>query len=128
MIMFSLTSRATYANACNLCYSEVKKGCGDIPIALCGTKSDKPEGHKTKRNRLTFHRKHRANMTYYETTAMSVSSFLRPILELARKLFGDEGLEITPNPTVEVEEADNCTEGEATAIEALLSLSLNNNL
>ncbi len=55
IIMFDVTSRVTYKNVPNW-HRDLARVCNDIPIVLCGNKTDVKD-RKVKAKAITFHRK-----------------------------------------------------------------------
>ncbi|MCJ1321975.1 GTP-binding nuclear protein gsp1/Ran [Xylographa vitiligo] len=104
IIMFDVTSRITYKNVPNW-HRDLVRVCENIPIVLCGNKVDVKE-RKVKAKSITFHRK--KNLQYYDISAKSNYNFEKPFLWLARKLTGNQGLELVAEvslapPTVAVD-------------------------
>ena len=96
IIMFDVTSRVTYKNVPNW-HKDLERVCQNIPIVLCGNKSDVKD-RKVKAKSITFHRK--KNLQYYDISAKSNYNFEKPFLWLARKLTGDPNLEFTEMPAL----------------------------
>jgi GTP-binding nuclear protein Ran len=64
---------------------------------LCGNKVDIKE-RKVKAKSITFHRK--KNLQYYDISAKSNYNFEKPFVYLARKLSGNNDLELTAAPAL----------------------------
>ncbi|OIR58940.1 MAG: RAN-like GTP binding protein [Amphiamblys sp. WSBS2006] len=96
IVMFDVTSRITYKNVPNW-YRDLVRVCENIPIVLCGNKVDIKE-RKVKAKSITFHRK--KNLQYYDISAKSNYNFEKPFVWLARKLTGQNGLEIVAAPAL----------------------------
>ncbi|XP_064392847.1 GTP-binding nuclear protein Ran-like [Halichondria panicea] len=97
IIMFDVTSRVTYKNVPNW-HRDLVRVCDSIPIVLCGNKVDVKD-RKVKAKAIDFHRK--KNLQYYDTSAKSNYNFEKPFLWLARKLVGDDNLELVESPALE---------------------------
>lgn len=96
IIMFDVTSRITYKNVPNW-HRDLTRVCENIPIVLCGNKVDIKE-RKVKAKSITFHRK--KNLQYYDISAKSNYNFEKPFVYLARKLSGNNDLELTAAPAL----------------------------
>ncbi|EJT49995.1 RAN small monomeric GTPase [Trichosporon asahii var. asahii CBS 8904] len=96
IIMFDVTSRITYKNVPNW-HRDLERVCENIPIVLCGNKVDVKE-RKVKTGNVTFHRK--KNLQYFEISAKSNYNFEKPFLWLARKLTGNQQLELVAAPAL----------------------------
>lgn len=94
--MFDVTSRITYKNVPNW-HRDLERVCENIPIVLCGNKVDVKE-RKVKTANVTFHRK--KNLQYYEISAKSNYNFEKPFVWLARKLTGNQQLELVADPAL----------------------------
>jgi GTP-binding nuclear protein Ran len=92
IIMFDVTSRITYKNVPNW-HRDIVRVCETIPIVLCGNKVDNKE-RKVKAKQINFHRK--KNLQYYDISAKSNYNFEQPFKWLARKLCGDQNLDLVP--------------------------------
>jgi len=101
VIMFDVTSRATYKNVANW-HKDIVRVCDKIPIVLVGNKVDVNE-RKVKPKQITFHR--RKNLQYYDISAKSNYNFEKPFVYLARKLTGDSNLNLTEQPALKPQEA-----------------------
>ncbi len=89
IVMFDLTSRITYKNSKNW-INDVKKTCPDIPIVVCGNKTDIPD--KKVNGRIDAIDIPNV-IKYYSVSAKSNYNFEKPWLALAKKLTGHEDLE-----------------------------------
>ena len=88
--MFDVTSRITYKNVPNW-HRDLTRVCEGIPIVLTGNKVEIKD-RKVKPKQITFHRK--KNLQYYDISAKSNYNYEKPFLWLARKLAGDNQLNI----------------------------------
>ena len=101
IIMFDVTSRITYKNVPNW-HRDLTRVCENIPIVLCGNKVDIKE-RKVKAKSITFHRK--KNLQYYDISAKSNYNFEKPFVYLARKLTGNNNLDLVAAPALAPPEA-----------------------
>ncbi|KAJ2003945.1 GTP-binding nuclear protein gsp1/Ran, partial [Coemansia sp. S85] len=97
IIMFDVTSRITYKNVPNW-HRDLVRVCENVPIVLCGNKVDIKE-RKVKAKTITFHRK--KNLQYYDISAKTNFTSVKPFLWLARKLAGDPNLEFVQAPALQ---------------------------
>jgi GTP-binding nuclear protein Ran len=89
--MFDLTSSLTYNNVSKW-YSDLISVDKNIPIVLCGNKSDINKNLISKvKSKNTFHIE--KNLPYYHTSAKSNYNFEKPFLCLARQVMNDPDLE-----------------------------------
>jgi len=88
IIMFDVTSRATYKNVPNW-HRDIVRVCDSIPMVLVGNKVDCME-RQVKAKQITFHRK--KNLQYYDVSAKSNYNFEKPFLWLAKRLANDPNL------------------------------------
>jgi len=88
IIMFDVTSRATYKNVPNW-HRDIVRVCDVIPMVLVGNKVDCLE-RQVKAKQITFHRK--KNLQYYDVSAKSNYNFEKPFLWLAKRLANDPNL------------------------------------
>ncbi|XP_003388238.1 PREDICTED: GTP-binding nuclear protein Ran-like [Amphimedon queenslandica] len=98
IIMFDVTSRATYKNVPNW-HRDLIRVCEDIPIVLCGNKVD-IEDRKVKAKTVTWHRK-KNNLEYCDISVKCNHNLEKPFLLLARKLANDPNLEFVEMPAFE---------------------------
>jgi len=109
IIMFDVTSRITYKNVPNW-HRDVTRVCDvSIPIVLCGNKAEIKGERKVKPKQIIFHRK--KNIQYYDISAKTNYHFEKPFLYLARKLVGDDKLQMVEAPALappehEIDQAD----------------------
>lgn len=96
IIMFDVTSRATYKNVPNW-HRDLTRVCENIPIVLTGNKVEIKD-RKVKARQITFHRK--KNLQYFDISAKSNYNFEKPFLWLARKLVGDPNLQFVEAPAL----------------------------
>jgi GTP-binding nuclear protein Ran len=96
IIMFDVTSRATYKNVPNW-HKDLVRICEEIPIVLVGNKVDVKD-RKVKVKEITFHRK--KNLQYFDISAKSNYNFEKPFLWLARKLTNQQGLNFSEEPAL----------------------------
>ncbi|EFC49804.1 ran family small GTPase [Naegleria gruberi] len=96
IIMFDVTSRATYKNVPTW-HRDIVRVCENIPIVLCGNKVDVAD-RKVKPKSINFHRK--KNLQYYDVSAKSNYNFEKPFLWLARKIVGDPNLGLSEAPAM----------------------------
>lgn len=97
IIMFDVTSRATYKSVPEWHRNLVRVLEQAPPIVLVGNKVDVKD-RKVKARMIDFHRK--KNLAYFDVSAKSNYNFEKPFLWLARKLSGQPGLEFTEQPAV----------------------------
>jgi len=97
ILMFDVTSRATYKNVSNW-HRDLSRVCEKIPIVLCGNKVDIKDNRKVTVKSMTFHMK--KNLQYYDISARSNYNLEKPFLWLARKLIGDLNLEFVAVPAL----------------------------
>merc|ERR1739848_656828 len=116
IIMFDVTSRLTYKNVPTW-HKDICRVCEGIPIVMCGNKVD-VKNRQVKAKQVTFHRK--KNLQYYEISAKSNYNFEKPFLYLARKLTGDDKLDIVEEAALEPPEI-TITDSEKKQIELELS-------
>ncbi|KAF0977291.1 hypothetical protein FDP41_003944 [Naegleria fowleri] len=96
IIMFDVTSRATYKNVPTW-HRDIVRVCENIPIVLVGNKVDVAD-RKVKPKSINFHRK--KNLQYYDVSAKSNYNFEKPFLWLARKIVGDPNLQLSEEPAM----------------------------
>ena len=96
IIMFDVTSRATYKNVPNW-HKDLVRICEEIPIVLVGNKVDVKD-RKVKVKEITFHRK--KNLQYFDISAKSNYNFEKPFLWLARKISNQPTLGFTEEPAL----------------------------
>ncbi|KAG2387446.1 hypothetical protein C9374_001778 [Naegleria lovaniensis] len=96
IIMFDVTSRATYKNVPTW-HRDIVRVCENIPIVLVGNKVDVAD-RKVKPKSINFHRK--KNLQYYDVSAKSNYNFEKPFLWLARKIVGDPNLQLSEEPAI----------------------------
>lgn len=96
IIMFDVTARVTYKNVPHW-YKDLVRICENIPIVLCGNKTDCKD-RKVKPKDILFHRK--KNLQYYDISAKSNYNFEKPFLYIARKLTGDQGVHFVKQPAL----------------------------
>lgn len=96
IIMFDVTARVTYKNVPHW-YKDLVRICENIPIVLCGNKTDCKD-RKVKPKDILFHRK--KNLQYYDISAKSNYNFEKPFLYIARKLTGDGGVHFVKQPAL----------------------------
>eukprot|EP00759_Apiculatamorpha_spiralis_P019251 PhF_6_TR25351/c0_g1_i1/m.35073/K07936/RAN; GTP-binding nuclear protein Ran len=88
IIMFDVTSRATYKNVPNW-HRDIVRVCDNIPMVLVGNKVDCFD-RQVKAKMITFHRK--KNLQYYDVSAKSNYNFEKPFLWLAKRMANDPNL------------------------------------
>eukprot|EP01103_Thecamoeba_quadrilineata_P007355 TRINITY_DN17244_c0_g1_i1.p1 TRINITY_DN17244_c0_g1~~TRINITY_DN17244_c0_g1_i1.p1 ORF type:complete len:215 (-),score=41.82 TRINITY_DN17244_c0_g1_i1:170-814(-) len=96
IIMFDVTSRATYKNVPNW-HRDLARICENIPIVLVGNKVDVKD-RKVKVKDITFHRK--KNLQYFDVSAKSNYNFEKPFLWLAKKLLNHTELVFVEAPAL----------------------------
>jgi GTP-binding nuclear protein Ran len=92
IIMFDVTSRATYKNVPNW-HRDIVRVCDNIPMVLVGNKVDCFD-RQVKAKMITFHRK--KNLQYYDVSAKSNYNFEKPFLWLAKRMANDPNLVFAP--------------------------------
>ena len=100
IIMFDVTSPATYKNVANW-HRDLVRVCPGIPIVLVGNKID-VQDRKVPAKRVTFHKKN--NMRYFEVSAKSNYHYEYPFLVLARQLAKDPELRFVGDIALRPEE------------------------
>eukprot|EP00760_Papus_ankaliazontas_P006320 PhM_4_TR12994/c1_g1_i2/m.67217/K07936/RAN; GTP-binding nuclear protein Ran len=96
IIMFDVTSRATYKNVPNW-HRDIVRVCDNIPMVLVGNKVDCLD-RQVKAKMITFHRK--KNLQYYDVSAKSNYNYEKPFLWLAKRLANDPNLQFANEEAV----------------------------
>jgi GTP-binding nuclear protein Ran len=95
IIMFDLSNQNSYLSV-PLHHKSIKKVCNEIPIVLCGNKSDEKS---LKDNEIIYHQKH--DLKYCEiSTKNTDDNFETPFLEIAKLLVNDADLSFVAFPTM----------------------------
>jgi len=95
VIVFDGTSRITYKNV-RQWYHDILRLCGDIPVVLCGNKSDLKRIWTVLDHEITYPQK--KGMDYYEISVKSKENIDKPFLSLARELLNSPSLEFISAP------------------------------
>jgi small GTP-binding protein len=95
IIMFDVTSRVTYRNLYNW-WRDVARVCENIPIVVAGNNAQRKD-RKVKLKHISIHRK-KPNVQYCDIDSNCKSSMAQPFGLLARKLLGDDTLQIWRPP------------------------------
>ena len=110
IIIFDVRCRSTYNNATEDWYKELTRARKNIPIVLCGDNAESKD-RKVKAEQITFH--HEENRQYYDISIKSNYNLEKPLIWLARKLMGDNTLQVLHDLTnvaeVEVKHEDSNT-------------------
>ena len=104
IILFSLQSRISYKNL-HIHYKDFKTVCDNAPIILCGTGFDQTDEIKMKPRLITFPAK--KNIPYYSTSSRTRTNLHQPLLDIARKLTGDDDIYFMIADEIEDEENEN---------------------
>ncbi|MDP2438712.1 MAG: Ran family GTP-binding nuclear protein [archaeon] len=91
IIMFDVTSRATYKNV-HKWHKDLVRVCDNIPVVLVGNKVDVKD-RQVKAKMITYHRK--KSLQYYDISAKSNYNYEKPFLYLARRLTGQPSVKFT---------------------------------
>ena len=90
ILMFDVTKPNSYRNV-KFWYDELTQVCDNIPIVLCGNDAESKD-RKVKAEQMTFPR--RNNLQYYDISTKSNYNLEKPLIWLARKLKGDDTLQV----------------------------------
>ena len=96
IIMCDVTSKVTCRSIHNW-YKDLSKVKDDIPIVLCGNKSDCKD-RKVSTEDMLLYKKH--DMTYYDISAKSNYNFEKPFLSLIRQLLKNDTICFVEGPAV----------------------------
>ena len=104
IVMFDLTNKRTLRNAAKW-IRDIRKTCGDIPMVLCGNKTEVAD-RKVAPDDVRAFLAGFPGLQYYEISAKTCYHFEKPFLYLTRQLLGEHvefqmGPVVVP-PTVEV--------------------------
>jgi GTP-binding nuclear protein Ran len=91
LLMFDVTNRISYKSVPEW-WRKVQRVCGDIPMALVGSKVDDDANRKVSPKMLIFHRK--VNIPYFEVSSAAMYNVARPIAWLVAKLLNDPSLAV----------------------------------
>lgn len=93
IVMFDLTNKLSYTNS-KQWHDEVRNVCGQIPLALVGSKFDiNEENHKVHYNDIEFDRDH--DELYFSISSKSNYNFEKPFIGLIRKLMHDNSIQLS---------------------------------
>ncbi|KAI6208560.1 GTP-binding nuclear protein Ran [Aphelenchoides besseyi] len=95
IIMFDVTSRATYNNVPTW-HGDLVRVCGNIPKVLVGNKVDEYLNREV--SALQGVNAHNLELQYYDISTKSSHNFEKPFLYLARQLLEDPNLNLVVKP------------------------------
>lgn len=91
IVMFDVTNEESYISS-KIWYNEIIRNCGNIPIFICGNKSDK-QGTFI----IDFDHYRRKNIKYYNISAKSNKYYVNPFIPLMYELVNNPHLQLIRN-------------------------------
>lgn len=88
IVMFSLTSKKSLKTA-GIFINRIRRICEEIPIVLCGNKSDETTIEVTKNEIVMFLAKY-PGIKYFQISAKCNSNLARPLFSLGHSLLGND--------------------------------------